>query len=265
MYILCEPHHEKTCLWGCNQLSLKIACSATETSWGLEISAIGSRGNILSRQRTTKVLIRLRWSAPLLFAYGINRFSHDVVHIKLLIGQTAQMRRLVWTFVVHLWDDLGFVIMWLIYFNFKKLSKNRSWPEWAMTLIDCSQWHIFVRFWPACCEYTGSWVAFAANSLSVRKWFTKLSESWSHWLNFLMMYFYVSVVGYSIRLGLVSAQCWCCFFLVNISAEVGHIDITSAPNLICPEIEWCSYAGYDCCNDLKYSDIHIWANNEDPV
>ena len=39
-------------------------------------------GIILSKQRTTKVLIRLRrcagWSAPLLFTYGMNRFSHDV-------------------------------------------------------------------------------------------------------------------------------------------------------------------------------------------
>ena len=42
-------------------------------------------GIILSRQRTTKALIRLRgcagWSAPLLFAYGINRFSHDVAQM----------------------------------------------------------------------------------------------------------------------------------------------------------------------------------------
>ena len=73
-------------LSGCSdQLRLKTACSATETSWGLEISAIARRGNILSRQRTTKVLIRLRgcigWSAPLLFAYGKNWFSHDVAQI----------------------------------------------------------------------------------------------------------------------------------------------------------------------------------------
>ena len=44
------------------------------------------RGFILPRQWTTKALIRLRrwarWSAPLLFAYGINRFSHDMAHFK---------------------------------------------------------------------------------------------------------------------------------------------------------------------------------------
>ena len=68
----------------CNQLKLKPACSATQISSGLEISATVSRGIILSRQWTTKVLIRLRkcagWSAPLLFAYGINWFFHDVAH-----------------------------------------------------------------------------------------------------------------------------------------------------------------------------------------
>ena len=39
---------------------------------------------ILSGQRTKTVLIRLHecagWSAPLLFAYGKSRFSHDVAH-----------------------------------------------------------------------------------------------------------------------------------------------------------------------------------------
>ena len=46
---------------------------------------IASRGIILSKQQTIKMLIRLQgcagWSAPLLFAYGINRFSHDVAQI----------------------------------------------------------------------------------------------------------------------------------------------------------------------------------------
>ena len=51
----------------------KPACAATEASQVLEISAIESR--VLSKQRTTKVLIRLRgcagWSVPLLFTYDI--------------------------------------------------------------------------------------------------------------------------------------------------------------------------------------------------
>ena len=44
----------------CDQVRLKPVCSASETSYGLEISAIASRRIILSRQRTTKALIRLR-------------------------------------------------------------------------------------------------------------------------------------------------------------------------------------------------------------
>ena len=72
----------------CDQVRLKPACSATESSYGLKMLDITSRGIILSRQWTIKVLIRLRrctgWSAPLLFAYGINRFCHDIAHIFLL-------------------------------------------------------------------------------------------------------------------------------------------------------------------------------------
>ena len=44
----------------------------------LQISDTETRGIILSRQQTTKVLIRLR---IVLFAYGRNRFSHDVARI----------------------------------------------------------------------------------------------------------------------------------------------------------------------------------------
>ena len=43
-----------------DQVRLKLACSADETSQGLKISDIETRDIILSRQRTTKVLIRLR-------------------------------------------------------------------------------------------------------------------------------------------------------------------------------------------------------------
>ena len=68
----------------CDQVRLKPACSAEETRYRLEVSDIETEDNILSRHRTTRVLIRLRgcagWSAPLLFAHGINRFSHDVSH-----------------------------------------------------------------------------------------------------------------------------------------------------------------------------------------
>ena len=76
----------KSVLEVCDQLRLKPACSADETGQGLQILAITSRDIILSRQWTTKMLIRLRrcagWSAPLLFTYGINRFSHDMAQVE---------------------------------------------------------------------------------------------------------------------------------------------------------------------------------------
>ena len=57
------------------RVRLKPTCSATETSYSLKIWDLESIGIVQSRQRTIKVLIRLRvstgWSAPLLFAYGI--------------------------------------------------------------------------------------------------------------------------------------------------------------------------------------------------
>ena len=57
------------------QVRLKLACSATEDSIRLESLVTETRGITLSRQRITKVLIRLRgcagWSAPLLFAYDV--------------------------------------------------------------------------------------------------------------------------------------------------------------------------------------------------
>ena len=62
----------------CDQVRFKPACAATEARYRLESSDIESRGIILSRQWTTKELMRLRgcadWSAPLLFAYAIKKF-----------------------------------------------------------------------------------------------------------------------------------------------------------------------------------------------
>ena len=75
----------KSVLGVCDQVSLKPACSATETSGSLEISDLASTGIVLSRKWTAKALIRMRrcagWSVSLLFAHGINRFSHDLAHM----------------------------------------------------------------------------------------------------------------------------------------------------------------------------------------
>ena len=75
-----------------DQVRFKPACSTTETSYNCETLAVASIHIVLSKQRTTKVLIRLcgyaGWSAPLLFAYGIRpvftwpgptEHSHDFV------------------------------------------------------------------------------------------------------------------------------------------------------------------------------------------
>ena len=56
--------------------------SAIEASCSPEILVLASKGIILPRKWTTKALLRLRgcagWSPPLLFTYGMNRFSHDL-------------------------------------------------------------------------------------------------------------------------------------------------------------------------------------------
>ena len=44
-----EPRQEKTCLLGSDHVRLKPACSATETSYSLEITAIACIGIILSK------------------------------------------------------------------------------------------------------------------------------------------------------------------------------------------------------------------------
>ena len=80
--INCATSWENLSSGVCDQVRLKQVCSATEASWSLEILVLASVGIRLSKQRTTKALIRLcgyaGWSEPLLFAYGINSFFHDL-------------------------------------------------------------------------------------------------------------------------------------------------------------------------------------------
>ena len=72
-----------------DQVRLKLACSATEASMRFEILVTETRDITLSRQRTTKALIRLRgyagWSAPLLFAYDIRHVFSWPGSIKFLL------------------------------------------------------------------------------------------------------------------------------------------------------------------------------------
>ena len=85
-----------------DQVWLKPACSAKEARQRHEIANIETRDIKLSRQRTTKVLIRL-WgcigrSVTLLFAYGINRFSHDAAH---MFHSNLERVRDDWTYPFH--------------------------------------------------------------------------------------------------------------------------------------------------------------------
>ena len=76
-----EPRHEKTSLHDLRPDKTQPAQLQRLVRVFLDITSIDI---ILSKQRTATALIRLRecacWSVPLLFAYGINRFSHDVAH-----------------------------------------------------------------------------------------------------------------------------------------------------------------------------------------
>ena len=72
-------------------MNVFIALKGSHFWFYIEISDLKTRDIILSRQRIAKALIRLRgcagWSAPLMFAYGKNRFSHDVAQIKTSISR----------------------------------------------------------------------------------------------------------------------------------------------------------------------------------
>ena len=58
-----EPRHEKTCLRDFRPGKTEIGLLSYEASQRLEISYTETRGIILSRQRITKALIRLRGCA----------------------------------------------------------------------------------------------------------------------------------------------------------------------------------------------------------
>ena len=64
-----------------DKVRFKLACSATETRWKIELSLVARLDMTLSNKQITKALIRLcgcaGWSAPLLFANHRRQvFSH---------------------------------------------------------------------------------------------------------------------------------------------------------------------------------------------
>ena len=91
-HYMSEPRQEKTCLWDFWPGKTQTSCSTKEASKSHEIANIETKYIRLSRQHTTKVLIRLRrcvgWSAPLLFAYGITGFLLTWLIFQSPLGQT---------------------------------------------------------------------------------------------------------------------------------------------------------------------------------
>ena len=83
--VLCDDCHWLTiCVtkWAMHKKTSLLRGTSKLESW---FSDIITRGVKLSKQQTIKVLIRLGvcagWPAHLLFAYGINSFSHDMPQI----------------------------------------------------------------------------------------------------------------------------------------------------------------------------------------
>ena len=78
----------------CNDKTLSARYSVCGQS---SYKALTCKISLLSRQQTTKALIRLRecegWSAPLLFKYDESRFSHDVAHFLINMSYLCRIRR----------------------------------------------------------------------------------------------------------------------------------------------------------------------------
>ena len=115
-----SPITRKPVFGVCDQVRHKPACPATEASQSLEILDIASIDIILSKQRKTKALIRLRgcagWSAPVLFVYSKNRFSHDVAQMMLY----HQFWRIVirnFSICFYLWGLWWNEFIWVFIYN----------------------------------------------------------------------------------------------------------------------------------------------------
>ena len=84
----------------------------------LRFSDLASKGIILSRQWTTEALIRLRgcagWCVSLVIAYGINRFSHDMVQIIIIIpicfGGVYCFQHVRHSMILLLWKQIRFLL-----------------------------------------------------------------------------------------------------------------------------------------------------------
>ena len=88
---------------------------------------------MLSRQRTTKALIRLRecaaWSAPLLFTYDINRFPHDVAHYDVAVYDIKASLTVYKQLYSGRFDDIASELSFV---------KKKSWTLFKFRCIVCN-------------------------------------------------------------------------------------------------------------------------------
>ena len=130
----------------CDQVRHKPACPATQTSESPEI-AMKETWYLGSEQQK-------RWSVPLLFAYDMNRFSHDVAHK--LVHNSRLSHYLIWRNCLFRWERLTWDKLNLlpskqtsvILYFFMPPTSKRSWR--GILLWGCPSVHSFVRLFDAC-------------------------------------------------------------------------------------------------------------------
>ena len=162
LYLIVEPRHEKTCLRECPTRSdSNRPAQLQKLAWGLKFW-LHKLDITLSRQRTTKALIRLRgcagWSAPLLFAYEIRRFLMAwLIYIILGIFLTIEIKLKTKQFLITVFevmvkikerrDAMSNVTVKLTSCNSKLLVQvDRMWQT-------VSQIFWFMRLWNMSCVW----------------------------------------------------------------------------------------------------------------
>ena len=144
-----QPRHEKTCLWFCDQVICKPACSATETSQSLEIFGFSKYAEVLyepPRDKTNKMTvhpaktqinlgIRPIWSESSLCAQWIAKdpsFFHADSEDS---DQTGWMPRLIWVFA---WRTTTLLVLsWGgSYYLGSEHEQQRCWSDCAHAQAD---------------------------------------------------------------------------------------------------------------------------------
>ena len=148
-----EPRHEKTCLWGLRpgktQTGL-LSYSDYLESWIFGFSKYTYLLYYLFNEQQRRWCAG--WSVPLLFAYGKNRFSRDVAHLTLSVGNISS-----WSLSSHETFRLLLHALYpnhteiILYFGIEKCLLNYKNSDLALSHIPgaktCgprSRWQMFV-------------------------------------------------------------------------------------------------------------------------